>query len=68
MRFDCSPKTQELVRKTVAIDPRMLRCGVVKLGGTLKEIMDVPGEAKWRLEKTKSLAQEMAENIPKEFR
>ncbi|MCJ1461947.1 hypothetical protein MMC07_000547 [Pseudocyphellaria aurata] len=48
MRFDCSPKAQEMVRKSVAIDPRMLRCGVVKLGGTLKEIMNVPGEAAWR--------------------
>lgn len=47
MRFDCSPKTQELVRKTVAIDPRMLRCGVVKLGSTLKEIMDMPGHVAW---------------------
>lgn len=50
MRFDCSPKTQELVRKTVAIDPRMLRCGVVKLGGTLEEIMSVPGKVTWRRE------------------
>lgn len=48
VRFDCSPKTQEQVRKAVAIDPRMLRCGVVKLGGSLKEIMNVPGNVQWR--------------------
>ena len=50
MRFDCSPKTQEQVRKAVAIDPRMLRCGVVKLGSSLKEIMNVPGEVMWKRE------------------
>ena len=50
MRFDCSPKTQQLVRKTVAVDPRMLRCGVVKLGGTLQEIMNVPGHVSWKRE------------------
>lgn len=61
MRFDCSPKTQELVRKTVAIDPRMLRCGVVKLGGTLKEIMNVPGKVTWRRE-NRMLVEELGEN------
>ncbi len=48
MRFDCSPETQELVKKTVAIDPRMIRCGVVKMGGTLKDIMDVKGTVDWK--------------------
>lgn len=48
MRFDCSPETQRLVRKTTAIDPRMLRCGVVRLGDTLKAINDVKGTVQWR--------------------
>ena len=48
MRFDCSPETQEMVKKTIAIDPRMIRCGVVKMGGTLKEIIDVKGTVDWK--------------------
>lgn len=48
MRFDCSPETQEVVKKTVAIDPRMIRCGVVRMGGTLREIMDVKGTVDWK--------------------
>lgn len=48
MRYDCSPKTHELVHKTVAIDARMLRCGVVKLGSTLEEIMNIPGKVVWK--------------------
>lgn len=48
MRFDCSPEAQYLVRKTIAVDPRVLRCGVVKMGATLKEIKDVKGTVQWR--------------------
>lgn len=48
MRFDCSPATQELVKKTVAVDPRMLRCGLVKVGGKLTEIAGVPGKVRWK--------------------
>lgn len=48
MRFDCSPETQRLVRKTTAIDPRMLRCGVVRIGNTLQEIHDAKGTVQWR--------------------
>ncbi|KAI4114406.1 MAG: hypothetical protein LQ338_008010 [Usnochroma carphineum] len=33
MRFDASPEVQAKVRKTIAIDPRMIRCGVVKMVG-----------------------------------
>ncbi|KAL8736039.1 MAG: hypothetical protein Q9166_000601 [cf. Caloplaca sp. 2 TL-2023] len=33
LRFDASPNVQEKVRKAVAIDPRMIRCGVVKMVG-----------------------------------
>lgn len=48
IRFDCSPATQRLVHKTTAVDPRMIRCGVVKLGDTLREIADVPGKVPWQ--------------------
>ena len=48
MRFDASPTAQKLVHKTVAIDPRMIRCGVVKMGGKLREVVDVRGKVEWR--------------------
>lgn len=48
MRYDCSPEANRAVQKTVAIDPRTLRCGVVKLGSTLAEIADVPRHVPWR--------------------
>ena len=48
MRFDASPAAQQLVRKTIAIDPRMIRCGVVKMGGRLKDIVDVKGTVDWQ--------------------
>ncbi|CAF9904447.1 MAG: hypothetical protein ALECFALPRED_008558 [Alectoria fallacina] len=48
LRFDASPSLQELVRKTVAIDPRMVRCGVVKMGGRLKDIVDAKGVVEWQ--------------------
>ena len=47
MRFDASPATQRLVYKTVAIDPRMLRTGMVRLGETLEEVVDVGGKVEW---------------------
>ncbi|KAL8967103.1 MAG: hypothetical protein Q9183_003067 [Haloplaca sp. 2 TL-2023] len=33
LRFDSSPEVQAKVRKAIAIDPRMIRCGVVKMVG-----------------------------------
>ena len=48
MRFDASPEVQKLVRKTIAIDPRMIRCGVVKMGERLKDIVDVKGTVDWQ--------------------
>ena len=48
MRFDASPSAQQLVRKTVAIDPRMIRCGVVKMGSRLNDIVDVKGTVEWQ--------------------
>ena len=48
MRFDASAATQKIVQKTVAIDPRTIRCGVVKLGSSLREVCDVKGTVPWR--------------------
>ena len=48
LRFDASPTAQRLVRKTIAIDPRMIRCGVVKIGGSLAEIAGVEGKVAWK--------------------
>ncbi len=36
------------MRKTIAIDPRMIRCGVVKMGERLKDIFDVKGTVEWQ--------------------
>jgi len=48
MRFDSSPKTQEIVRTTLGLDPRMIKFSVVKMGSTLQEIKDVAGQVEWR--------------------
>jgi hypothetical protein len=45
MRFDAGARTQHIMRKTLALEPRLLRFSVVKLGSRLDEISDVGGEA-----------------------
>ena len=47
MRFDSSTATQEMVRRTLGLDPRMIRFSVVKLGATLEEIGKVKGGSAW---------------------
>lgn len=47
LRFDSSAKTQHAVRRTLGLDPRMIRYSVVQLGSTLEEIKDVAGKADW---------------------
>lgn len=47
MRFDASPKTQHVIRKTLGLDPRLLRHSVVKMGTKLEDIKDIPGVAPW---------------------
>ena len=32
----------------MAVDPRMVRCGVVKMGEKLKDIVDVKGVVEWQ--------------------
>lgn len=47
MRFDSSAQAQDNVRRTLSLDPRMIRFSVVKLGNRLDEIKDVPGSVQW---------------------
>lgn len=62
MRFDASPETQRLVYKTVAIDPRMIRTGMVRIGEKLGEISKVGGRADWVSQGTRSM-EEMRERL-----
>ena len=48
MRFDSSGPVQAAVRRTLGLDPRMIRFSVVKLGDQLEEIKDVEGKVEWR--------------------
>lgn len=45
MRFDSSARTQHILRKTWASDPRLLRFSVVKMGAKLGEIAEIGGKA-----------------------
>jgi small subunit ribosomal protein S6 len=36
IRFDSSPKVQDDIRKMMKIDPRVIRCGLVKIKPTKK--------------------------------
>jgi len=45
MRFDSDGRTQHMVRRTMSLDPRLLRYTVVKMGHRLEEISDVGGRA-----------------------
>ncbi|KAK5167580.1 uncharacterized protein LTR77_007279 [Saxophila tyrrhenica] len=47
LRFDSSAKTQHAVRRTLGLDPRMIRFSVVKMGSKLDEIAEVRGKAEW---------------------
>ncbi|KAK5136948.1 hypothetical protein LTR08_001455 [Meristemomyces frigidus] len=47
LRFDSSAKTQHAVRRTLGLDPRMIRYSVVKMGSKLEDIEDVGGKAEW---------------------
>jgi small subunit ribosomal protein S6 len=45
MRFDSNAAAQQLVRRTLGLEPRLLRFNVVKLGKNLKDISEVGGKA-----------------------
>lgn len=47
MRFDSSAKTQHAVKRTLGLDPRMIRYSMVKMGDKLEDIRDVGGKAAW---------------------
>ncbi|RAL07646.1 mitochondrial 37S ribosomal protein bS6m [Aspergillus homomorphus CBS 101889] len=47
MRFDSSASVQNSVRRTLGLDPRMIRFSVVKLGDKLEDIKDVEGKVEW---------------------
>lgn len=47
MRFDASGPVQMAVRRTLGLDPRMVRFSVVKLGDKLEDIKDVQGKVEW---------------------
>ncbi|KAL9048899.1 MAG: hypothetical protein Q9162_007491 [Coniocarpon cinnabarinum] len=59
MRFDSSVQTQHDVQRTLKLDPRLLRYGIVKMGKTLQDIADIGGKVEWNDE---SLGQEPNEN------
>ncbi|KAF8465315.1 37S ribosomal protein Mrp17, partial [Kalaharituber pfeilii] len=44
MRFDASGQTQQVVRNTLGLDPRMIKFSVVKLGERLDQIAGVKGK------------------------
>ena len=52
MRFDSDPQTQHAVRRTMSLDPRMLRFSVVKMGEKLEDICDVSGKVEWNSAKS----------------
>jgi len=47
VRFDSHARTQHAVKRTLGLDPRMIRYSIVKLGSTLDQIKDVAGKAEW---------------------
>lgn len=47
MRFDASSRTQEAVRKTLALDPRVIRSTSVKLGDGKLETLSRFGKVEW---------------------
>lgn len=48
MRYDASSKTQDDVRTTLGLDPRMIKFSTVKLGdGKLESISKISGKIPW---------------------
>nr|OQO26262.1 hypothetical protein B0A51_07156 [Rachicladosporium sp. CCFEE 5018] len=47
LRFDSSAKTQHAVRRTLGLDPRLIRYSVVKMGAKLEDVAKVGGQAEW---------------------
>ena len=47
LRYDASVATQEAVRSTLALDPRVIRSASVKLGDNKLETLSKFGQIKW---------------------
>lgn len=48
MRYDSSSKVQDDVRKTLGLDPRMIKFSSVKLGdGKLETVSQIGGKIPW---------------------
>jgi small subunit ribosomal protein S6 len=48
MRYDASSRTQDDVRKTLGLDPRMIKFSSVKMGdGTLESLSKIGGSIPW---------------------
>ncbi|KAI9790807.1 MAG: hypothetical protein M1816_004765 [Peltula sp. TS41687] len=56
MRFDSSGSAQSRLRSTLALDPRMVRFSVVKMGEKLEEVVGVSGRVRWKREEGESFA------------
>jgi small subunit ribosomal protein S6 len=48
MRYDASVKTHQTVRETLAVDPRVIRSGGVKLGDGKLETLSKFGQIPWK--------------------
>ncbi|KAK7192114.1 37s ribosomal protein mrp17 [Paraphaeosphaeria sporulosa] len=48
MRFDASARTQHSLRRTMSLDPRLIRYSIVKMGTKFEEIKDIAGQASFR--------------------
>ncbi|KAG9248926.1 37S ribosomal protein-like protein Mrp17 [Calycina marina] len=56
MRYDASSKTQDTVRTTLGLDPRMIKFSTVKLGvGTLESLSRIGGSMAWSKQDPDSL-------------
>lgn len=50
MRYDASSKTQDDVRTTLGLDPRMVKFSSVKMGdGTLEGMCRIGGDIPWEV-------------------
>jgi small subunit ribosomal protein S6 len=48
MRFDASARTQHALRRTMSLDPRLIRYSIVKMGTKFEDIKDIAGQAHFK--------------------
>jgi small subunit ribosomal protein S6 len=56
MRFDSSARIQHDIRRTLSLDPRVLRSSFVKMGDNLEDIKNVSGRAEWPNEHNEAIS------------